>query len=515
MAFVGLDVGTSGCKGLLVSADGKTLASDHVEYQLGFQQPGWVVLDPDTVWNAVCSVLGHLGRAGSGNGDPVQGLAFSVSGDEAIPVDDRGRALYACVMSMDVRTAGLAESWERDGLSRELYEITGLPMAPNWPLLRLVWLREHEAEVFARTTRFLCWEDFLIFRLTGEMATDHSLASRTMAFDIHCRAWAPAILDRFELDRMLFPPVYPSAEMVGTVQPKLSTELGLKSDVRVVTGGFDQAMAALGAGLLHPGQVMVGTGTWEVVTVLTPSPALGPSLIAGGYATGCYVLPNLYYCLASNPGGGSLLRWFRDNFGREEIEVGRRTGLDPFELITRQAQDKPSGLLVLPHFAGSYTPWMDPESTGAILGLRLTTTRGDMIRGLLEGMTFELRENILRLEDAGIVVDELRATGGGARSAAWLQLKADVTGKTVTRVACEEAGCVAAAAIASAACGAYGSVADAIAQFVTLGETYLPRPAMHSAYDELFSTYHEMYASLRGLRVGDASRPTRYGDRAD
>ena len=252
-------------------------------------------------------------------------------------------------------------------------------------------------------------------------------------------------------------------------------------------------------GLIRPGDAVVGTGTWEALTILTAAPASGARLRTAGYASGCYVAGDLYYCLASNPGGGSVLRWFRDAFGQPELELASRDGLDAFDLIMRQVPDDPTGMLVLPHFEGSYTPWMDPASVGAILGLRLSTTRGQVVKALLEGITFELMENIIRLEEAGVAVGDLRATGGGSRSPVWLQLKADITGRPVSRVAVSEAGCLAAAILAGVGTGAFSSIHETLAHLIRVTETYYPRPHVHEAYQEPFAMYRKLYAALRPL----------------
>ena len=258
-------------------------------------------------------------------------------------------------------------------------------------------------------------------------------------------------------------------------------------------------MAALGAGLTHPGEAVVGTGTWEALTILTAAPAIAPSLRTGGYTSGCYVAGDLYYCMATNPGGGSVVRWFRDTFGAAELEISRRTGIDAFDLLMREVPDDPTGMLALPHFEGSYTPWMDPASTGAVLGLRLSTSRGQVLKALLEGITFELAENLARLEAAGVSVGGLRATGGGARSPVWLQLKADITGHAVTRVAVSEAGCLAAACLAGVGAGVFSSAGEAVGAVTRTAETYQPRPQIHAVYQETFARYRRLYAALRPL----------------
>jgi len=502
VSLAGLDVGTSTCKGLLFSAGGRRLAAAHVEYPLSFPQVGWVELDADLVWQAVQTILGRLAHRAAEIGDPLRAVAFSASGDEAVPVDTTGRVLDSCIMSMDSRTADLVAWWDSEIGGERVHELTGLPLAPNWPLLRLMWLRSHKPQVFSAASQMLCWEDLMLARLTGQAVTDHSLASRTMAFDIRRREWSKEILDRALIPSTMFPRSVPPGTVVGEVSAAKAGQLGLNRGVLVVAGGFDQAMAALGAGLLTPGDAVVGTGTWEALTVLTPAPTVTALLRAGGYSCGCYVAGDAYYCMATNPGGGSVLRWFRDTFGQQEVETAQQGGTDAFDILLRQIPDGPTGMLVLPHFEGSYTPWMDPGSAGAIVGLRLSTTKAGFVKALLEGITFELMENITRMQAAGVAVGELRATGGGARSPVWLQLKADITGRRVTGVAMEEAGCVAAACLAGVGAGVFRSIEEALARFVRIAEIYEPRPEVHEAYLGLFARYRGFYQAVRPLVAG-------------
>ena len=246
MSLLGLDIGTSACKGLLLGSDGREIASAIVEHSLMFPRPGWVELSAEATWTDAQDIIRRLAAEATRNGDPVGALAFSVSGDEAVPVDPAGRVLYPCIMSMDSRTAEIARRWGDSADSDMIYRLTGLPAAPNWPLLRLLWLKEHEPQVYASTAQMLCWEDLMIARLTGSAVTDHSLASRTMAFDVGKRDWSGEILALAGIALSVFPPSVPPGTVVGAVAPGPADDLGLGPRVLVVAGGFDQAMAALG-----------------------------------------------------------------------------------------------------------------------------------------------------------------------------------------------------------------------------------------------------------------------------
>ena len=489
LALLGLDVGTSSSKAIVLSQDGRELARGRVEYPLSYLDGGRVELDLTVVWAAVTTLIRQAAAQARASGGAVRAISLAVSGDEAIPVAADGRHLRPCIMAMDNRTASLAEQFGRKVGRQRLYGITGLPAHAMHPLIRLMWIREHEPEVFAATAKMLCWSELITSLLGAAPVSDHSVASRTMAFDVVRREWSQEILDAAGVDQALMPGLAPSGTVIGEVPAGIAAGLGVEAGARVVAGGFDQPMAALGSGVLDPGDAGVGTGTWEALVAVTGAPVLTSRMLEAGYPFGCYVLPGRFFCLASNAGGGSLLRWFKDNFGADDIRRARRSKSDPFDVILADLPDEPTGMIALPHFQGSYSPWMDPGATGAILGLSLATTRGEFVKAILEGTAFELRANIERLEAAGIAIGSLRATGGGARSPQWLQLKADITGKPISTVSVDEAGCFAAACLAGVGAGLFASAEEPVRAWVRPVRTFDPDPARQAAYDSIFADY--------------------------
>jgi xylulokinase len=283
------------------------------------------------------------------------------------------------------------------------------------------------------------------------------------------------------------------------MSPAVARELGFAGQPVIVAGGFDQPMAALGAGQMAPGDAVVTTGTWEALLVVTQQPQLTAEMLTAGYPFGCYVAGDLYYTAANNPGGGSVLQWLRDTLCTAEASLAERTGRDAFDLIVSQATGSPTGLLLLPHLAGSCNPWMNPWSKGALFGLTLSTTKADFIKAVLEGITYELRENVLRLEAAGLPVGALVATGGGARSDAWLQLKSDMTGKAIKTVNIAEPGCFAAACTAGAGVGVFSGAAEPIGGLVRSRRVFEPRPAHHDFYEAAAPRYRALYHQLAPL----------------
>jgi xylulokinase len=499
VALIGIDVGTSALKALLIDESGQQLAQGREDYAVTTTAHGGFELDSRIVEDAFFRVLTGLATKARGLGVQVRALAMSVSGNEATPVDRAGNALGPTIMSMDARGGDIVGFWEKHYGRAELYELTGIPVHPMHLLVRAMWLREHQPEVFGKAASFLCWGELLALRLGAQPVTDYSMASYTMAFDIRRRCYVPALFEIAGIDPAVFPRAEPTGTPIGIVCDKVADRLGLPHGVTVVTGGFDQAMAALGAGQTTAGQAGVGIGSWEALVVVTGRPHTTPGLLAGGYPAACYVVPERYYTVANNPGGGSVLAWLRDTIGLDELRAERDGTGDSFDLLIAAATDPPSGLLVTPHHAGSYNPWMNPQATGAILGLTLATSRGDLIKGFLEGIVFELRGNITRLESAGLEIAELSASGGGAKSAKWLQLRADITGKPVHTVNVKETGCLAAACVAGAGIGAFDSSTQAVEAFVRPDREFWPDPARAREYDDLYHQYQQVYPSLRGI----------------
>jgi xylulokinase len=499
VALIGVDVGTSATKGLVISDDGAEIGRARENYSVIFPADGRAEINPRTVWAAVKEVLTALASTARSHGDVVRGLALSVSGNEASPVDAAGQPLYPTVMGTDSRSADVAQWWERTVGRRRTYEITGIPVHPMHPLMRLIWLREHEADVYRRIDKMLCWEELFVSWMGAGQVTDVSIASCTMAFDIGRRCWSAEMLESAGVDPAMFPAAVRPGTAIGEMSPALAAELGFARPPVVVAGGFDQPMAALGAGQTAPGEAGVSTGTWEALLVVTQEPRLTEEMLAAGYPFGCYVTGDLYYTAANNPGGGSVLQWFRDTLGEADLRIAERSGRDAFDVIVGQATASPTSLLLLPHFAGSYNPWMNPWSAGALFGLTLRTTKADIIKGLLEGITYELRENLQRLEAAGITVGDLVATGGGARSPTWLQLKADMTGKAVKTVNVAEPGCFAAACLAGVGVGQFSSVTEPISDLIKVRRVFEPRPAHRDFYEAAASRYRALYQQLAPL----------------
>ena len=498
MHLLGLDVGTTGTKAIVFDASGHIVSSAYREYPFIHPRPGWSDLDSNRVWQAV---LEAVSEAAANSPEPVRALGISSQGEAATPVGESGEVLAPAIVSFCSRTQELVSGW-RDLIDPlDLFRITGMPLSHIYTILKLQWVREHQPDVFSRIWKFLLFEDFTIFRMGLTPTIDYSLAARTMAFDVVQKRWSERVFELADLDPALFADAQPSGTVVGELPRKSARLLGLPPGCLVVTGGHDQPAGALGAGVIAPGVAIDATGTVECLTPAFAEPHLDETMLKNGFACYPHTASPLYCTIAFNFTGGSLLRWYRDTLGQAERKQAEREGRDVYDCILAQMPEEPTDLLVLPYFATTGTPYFDPEPTSAIVGLHLGTTRGEIIRALLEGLSFEIKLNIELLTEAGIELEELRAVGGGAKSERWLQIKADIFNRRVVSLETSEAACLGVALLAGVAAGAYGSLEEAVAATVRAVRTYEPEPRRAAYYEDQFARYRQLYPLTRQLKA--------------
>ena len=478
MSYLGIDIGTSGCKAVVFDADGQPLARAQRDYHVQFTADGGAELDPTEVIDKCFAVIAEAARQVSG--DRVKGIGISSQGEAFTAVDRAGHPLCHAMVSSDVRAAACVAPWTETFGAERLYQITGHTAHPMFTLFKLLWLKEHRPDVWRNAAKFLCFEDLLQQRLGLDPAMGWPLAGRTMLFDVRRHEWSGEILDRLGLaqDRLARP--LPAGAVAGTV----ATQLGLAADAVVVTGGHDQPCGALGAGVTEPGVAMYATGTVECICPAFAQPVLTPALRRHNLCTYDHTVRGMYTTVAFSLTGGNLLQWYRDQFA---------PGQD-YGAVLATAAREPTGLLVLPYWTASGTPYFDLQTPGAILGLRLSTTRGEILRALLEGVALEMRLNLEILRESGCEIRELRAIGGGAKSAFWTQLKADVLGHPITALNVTEAGCLGVAMLAAVATTGQ-ALSDLARRWVKPQATVTPHAAGH--YDAQFARYRELYPALR------------------
>ncbi len=497
MSLMGLDIGTTGTKAIVFSRDGKILAAAYREYPLHSPQAGWLEINPNQVWGSVVEAVAEAARK---TREPVTAVAVSCLGEAATPLDANGNILHNSILGFDSRAKDLACRWIARNDPMQVMRITGQPPSQMFTIFKIMWLKKHMPQVVKKAWKFLTYEDFAIYKMTGAPTVDYSMACRTMAFDVKAERWSGKICDEAGVDVSLFPDAKPSGTIVGEINGKMSGVLGLPKGCKVVTGGHDQPAGALGAGIVKERVAIDATGTVECFAPAFSKPVMNQTMLRNNFCCYFHVAPKLYVTLAFNFTGGSLLRWFRDTLGGEEKIEARKRGVDVYDVLLEKMSDKPTDLFVLPHFTMTGTPYMDPSPTGAIVGLNLASSKAEMIKAVLEGISYEMKLNIELLEEAGIVVDELRAIGGGAKSEKWLQLKADMFNKRIVRLKTTEAACQGMAIAAGVATGVYTSFADAVKLLVKPDRTFVPNKRNASIYEEKLATYRRIYPALKTLK---------------
>jgi len=495
MSFMGLDVGTTGCKVVVFNEDLKVLSSAYREYPLLHPRPGWSELNLELIWQQCKEVIAQVND--KVKKDPVEAVSISVQGEAVTPVDRDGKSLYNFSVSFDHRTVEQYQWWEKEIGKEKVFQMTGMPLHPMYTINKIMWFKRIMPKVFERTWKFLCVEDYIIYKLSGQLATDPSIAARTMAYDVVKRKWSEKMLRMAEIDPDLLPPVFDSGTTVGTVQRNLAKELGFGDHVCVATGGHDQPCGVLGAGVISPGLAMNATGTADVICPVFANPLLTPKMLTANYCCYPHVTGKLYCSVGFNLTGGLLLRWYRDTLCSEEKQKAEECGRDAYEIIIQEMSDGPRDLYFLPHFVGAGTPTLDPSPRGAVLGLTVDTRKQHLARAVIDSVNYEMHLNIEKMEEAGIVINQIRAIGGGAKSPAWLQMKADVFGKPIYEMEVSEAASFGAAILAAVSVGKLEAKDDVIKRLVKRKKLYEPNEEKHEEYTEYYEKYCSIYELLK------------------
>jgi xylulokinase len=497
MHLLGLDIGTTGCKAIVFDPEGRSRGHGYREYDVVCTEPAMGEQDAEQVWVLTCEALKQA-VADSGVHD-IGALSVSVQGDAIIPVDQDWRALRPALLGMDYRSQNQARACEQRWGGFELFQRTGMRPHPINSLTKVLFLRERWPEVFRSAWKISTYADFILGKLGAEASIDYTMASRTMAFDLARRSWSHEILAAFDLSPDTFSRAVPSGTPVGVIRKSLAEALGLPVNAVLVTGGHDQPCAAIGAGVIRPGKGVVSTGTAEVLATAFDQPALTRRMYEGFYPCYLHACPGLYFTFSLNHVGGLLLKWYRDQFGAVEVAEARERGLSPYQVIDAKMPDRPSPVMVVPHFNGSGTPSCDLQAQGAIVGLTMATTRHDVARALLEGLTFELRINLETMQESGIAVGDLAAVGGGAQSTLWLQMKADILQRPIRTLRCRESACLGAALLAGTAIGVYSSLAQAVDTTVAYDREYRPDVERSRCYAEKYRRYCQLCPALAAV----------------
>ncbi len=504
MAILGLDIGTTGAKGVAFDLDGRIVATAYREYDMRSPRPGYLELDPNEVLDGVAAVCREV--AGATTDDPIASVACSVLGEAITPVDADNKPLGNAIIGFDSRGAAECDRLRGQIDNTEVFRLTGHPINAFHTVFKLMHRREHEPEVFRRAERWLGFQELVAVSLGAEAAVDYSAAARTLLLDTNTLAWSDKLMELTGMSGEMFArPVAPGTA-IGKVSKSEHERFGLPEGCVVAAGLHDQPAGMLGAAV-EPGESMYATGTVVCIGVLVtarPDPETMCKHNLCWYPT-YGEEEDRHVSLAWNFTGGSLLKWYRDNFGDAAVEEAKHRGVDPYDIILGDLPSDPTDVFVLPYFATTGTPWLDTRALGGVFGLRLTTRRDEMVKALLEGIEYEIALNQALLAEAGIEIGLYKAIGGAAKSDVWMQLKADVLGRPVTVLETTEAAALGVALLGARAAGRIESALDAAKQFARTGRRFEPHAERSSVYNERLGIYRELYPATRSImhRIGD------------
>ena len=498
--LIGLDAGTTSVKGVLVAPDGRVLAVAREDYTLETPDADICELEASVYWDRTRRVLSALLQEGGIPPEEVRALAFSSQGETFIPVDAAGRPLRKAIVWLDNRSRREAGEIEERFGREQVQQVTGQPeVLPIWPATRILWMRRHEPQLFKRVHKFLLLPDYLVYRLTGKFVTEHSIVSSTLYFNFRRKEWWGEMLDFLGTDARRLPALQPPGVAVGRLTGEAARQTGLHPSTLVVTGAYDHPAGAIGAGNIEAGIVTETTGGAMAMCVTLDRPVTGPAV---NLPCHCHAVPDKYFLLPYGQTAGMVLRWFRDNFFHDEASRALREGRDPYDVMTQQAAAVPpgaDGLVMLPHLMGSGSPEFDSHARGVFYGVTLKTTRAHFIRAILEAVACMIRANTEALPATLPPLREMRVLGGGAGSALWNQIKADMLGIPVITLRNREAASLGAAILAGVGSGVYEDIRQGVAQVVKEGKTFYPDRDNHNIYTEVYRKYRELYQHNRPL----------------
>jgi xylulokinase len=498
--FLGIDIGTSGTKCVVIDARGEIAGDATAEHPVSYPRPGWAEQDPADWWRSTVAAVKAACAQSPGAAAQVEAIGLSGQMHGLVALDAQGEVVRPCILWNDSRSAGICERLQtrEPGLAAVL-RATGNRVFPGFQAPKLVWMREHEPAAFARTAKALLPKDWLRWRLSEAFMAEPSDASGTAAFDCARRAWSPEMLEILGLSRTLFPDVAESPVLSTRLSARAAAELGLRAGIGIAGGAGDQAAAAVGSGIVAEGTVSCTIGTSGVVFAASNEWRSTPN---GELHAFCHAVPNRWHFMGVMLSAGGSLRWFRDTIATDAIPEAQARGVDPYEVLAeRAARIAPGceGLVFLPYLSGERCPIPDPLIRGGFAGIDVAHGRDHLARSVFEGITAGLAGNVDLMRALGVPVREVRLSGGGARSAFWRAMCADMFDASVSLLASEASGAFGVALLAATGSGVFQSVDEACAATVRTREALAADPARVAAYKGV--KLRAMDAAQRALRV--------------
>jgi len=494
MLIGGLDVGTTGCKLTVYDSDGSYAYNSYKEYNIS-RKSGEHELDSAMLIEAVYDVIKDV----AGKCKDLKAIGITTFGEAFVVLDEDDNILLPTMLYTDQRGEKEKEELvEKLGEDR-ITKIAGVKPHQMYSVPKIMWIKKNKPEIYEKISKILLIADFVVYMLSGKRQIEYSLAARTLGFDIRNKCFSKEIFDAAGIDISLMSEVVKPGTVAGNMKPELVEKFGFSGDVKIVNACHDQVAAAVGSGIFEVGSAVDGTGTVECITPLFSEIPEDEELYKNGYSVVPYVFDNTYVCYAFSFTGGAVIKWYRDNFAKYEQLIAEKAGKNVYAMLDEEVKNEPTGILVMPHFAGAATPYMDNDSKAAIIGLTLEHNEKDIYKALMEGVTYELMLNVEKLENAGIKLDKIYATGGGAASDVWIQIKADLLNKEITALDAKEAGACGTCMVTAVAIGSCKDLYDAKDKFVRVKKTIAPNSNNSKIYKEYFKAYKDIYNAVRPI----------------
>ncbi len=495
--LLGIDIGTSGTKTILIDETGDVKARATQEYPLYSPRPLWSEQAPADWWSATCTtIVSVLNQSGIDSAE-IQGVGLSGQMHGAVFLDGNTAVLRHAILWNDQRTQAECD-WITETIGKsKVVELTSNPVLTGFTAPKIVWLRNNEPETFSKVRKVLLPKDYVRLMLTGEFATEVSDASGTSLFNVTKRAWSDEMLDGCGIPRDWMPKSYESVEVSGRITDRASRLTGLATGTPVVGGGGDQAAGAVGNGIVETGIVSSTVGTSGVVFAFSDTPNVDPGL---RLHTFCHAVPGKWHLMGVMLSAGGSLQWYRDAYCQPEKVVASALGKNPYELIAAEASLAPpgsEGLIFLPYLTGERTPYPDPNARGVLFGITRRTDRAHVARAVLEGVAYGLRDSFEIMKEMCLPITQVRASGGGAKSAMWRQIQADISGYSHVTINVDEGPALGVALLAGVGAGIYPSVEEACRQVIRVAGEVAPDPARHELYTRYYAVYRNLYSHLK------------------
>ncbi len=496
--LLGIDIGTSGTKTVLFDRGGNPISSSTAEYPLYQPEIGWAEQDPLDWWNAVCITINQVIKDSNINPESISGIGLSGQMHGLVMLDGDGNVLRKSIIWCDQRTAKeCVEITEKVGEKR-LIDITANPALTGFTASKILWVRNNEPEIYEKCRKILLPKDYIRYMLTGEFATEVSDASGMQLLDIKNRCWSKEVLNALDIPIEYLGDVHESIVVSGKVHKKAAEVTGLKENTPVVGGAGDQAAGAIGNGIIKSGQISSTIGTSGVVFAHLDEPIIDEK---GRVHTFCHAVPGAWHMMGVTQGAGLSLKWFRDNFCTNEIELAKGMGINPYVLMTKEAEKVPAGsrgVIYLPYLMGERTPHLNPKAKGVFFGLSAAHTKNEMLRAVIEGVSYSLLDCMEIIKDTGMNPTNVMVSGGGGKSELWRQILADMFNCKVSTNKSLEGPALGVALLAGVGTGVYKDIDEACSIAISENSVQFPKEENSLVYKRYYEIYKKIYDDLKG-----------------